>query len=739
MERNLNLSEQNLQTDLNLLSSEAINEFYIYCRKVGIYSIDHPLVRKAVSKPFMHFQKVFGFKKYFSMILTEGKFFVNNILLNDSTFVDFIKENMHGLEIESLLFADTLSADDLLIFSQRFVGKLPSSDPGYRMAGYLDNHKIGSILVNSDLGFKLFETGLRYRGDVNEDFSARRLVTNYFSGEIDLTIKVLSANYSGTEEQAKELGIDFHKELVNFLLPEKFAQLPPSELLNVASQIFADESGNVEASSDKLARLVRSFDFHPKREQLIDQIRRIFEERGISNELMQESFSGSGGLKLEAVQAIDQIVVSVFSKAFDPVLYARFHDAYMRLIRTRQMGKATAIAEVLVKYLAHDDPRYRQSSVQLLRMTIEAAIPVGEHEYLDIVSRQLQNVFTRGLETFEFSEVVIYLLESVLSLRCYETAARFLNILKTGRKVEAGVTTYDSLTVKRIFDDLDDHELIGRLVRELQIQNNEQIKQVRDILTAIQSEEVALQLSEIVTHPDRLIRQRCLKVLSELGQPAVKIFSEIIRDHENFCRPEGRHELPDKKWFFIRNTIFVLGNLGDPSACNAMRLRLSDPDVRVRTEIVRALEKIDDAEAADLMMIMAEDSDSIIREISIIALGQLRRKDLAPFFIDIVHRQRGEIHRIIGALALTGADEGRDFMIDLLNSGDKLKDLASGAASVDDIRRVIIVGLEKIGDELSVRKMEEFLNNHKNKDHFLIDNRLSKTAKLILGKIQPRK
>ena len=98
MKRNINLSEANLKTDLNRLTGEIVHEFHILCRKAGIYTVDHPMVREAVSRPFLYFQKLFGFKKYFTLVLTEGRLFANNIMQADSGFIDKLKESMQLLE-----------------------------------------------------------------------------------------------------------------------------------------------------------------------------------------------------------------------------------------------------------------------------------------------------------------------------------------------------------------------------------------------------------------------------------------------------------------------------------------------------------------------------------------------------------------------------------------------------------------------------------------------------------------
>ncbi len=739
MERKINLSEENLRTDLNVLSAEIVHDFYVFFRKAGIYAASHPLVKKAVSRPFLSLQKMFGFKQYFSFILTEGRLFANNILLSDAPSTEYLKTLLQELEIRSLLFEETITADELLLFADRFVRRLPAADPDHSMGQYLARRKVATILVNHDLAAKLFETGLRYRGDVCEDFSVRRLVANHFSGEVDLAITILNSQFENTAAQAAAVGIDFHTEIVDYILPEKFAQMPPAELLEIADKLLSIDPARIASVADKLTQLIRSCDYHPRRERLLDELQRRFAGHGLAQAALDESALHPARVKQDVATAIDDILATVFSTASTPELYERFHDAFMRLLRTRQTGKAAKVVESLVEQLASDDSAFRLHAVCLIQDCTEAALSLTEHEFLDVIGRHLQYLFTRGRETFEFAEVAGGLMKAMLSLRRYEPTAAFLNVIKGGRQAKDDVTVYDSAAVKKIFEGLNQRDLINRMVRELQLPGNDQARYLHEILVAIQTEEVALQLAEIVAHPDRAVRQRCLRALSELGRPAVKIFSSILWTETNFYRPGGRRDLPDSKWFLIRNSIFVLGNLRDPFACGAFRLRLADPDVRVRLEIVRALEKIGDDEAADLLMILAEDTDTIVREAAIITLGLFKRSDLVPFFADLMTRQKGEIARIISAIAQSGSAEGRDFLLELLEDSGHLRQLASGKASADDIRLFIAKGLEKIGDEVALKKLDELKNKQGDNPKPPGELTFGKTAKIILSKIQPKK
>lgn len=727
MKRSINLSEKSLQTDIRDISREVAHELFLICRKAGIYTIDHPMVVRGIEKPFLGLRKIFSYKKFFCLYFVEGRLYANNILISDPGAATFLKDRMHEFDMQSITLSAELTAEELLSFISRLVTRVSPEHPEYRISEFLRRRRIDNILINHPLADTIFNAGLKYREGRYDEYSVRRIISDFFAGDIDLAVRLLTEKFATTTEQAEASGIDYYREIVDYLLPEKFAQLPPSELVEMAREIISDAGGESDKAAIRLNRLINALDYHPRRIELFEKIKKLMTQYNFDSSVLKKSLSGAIVLQPEAGHEIDRIVGKFFSKHNEEPLFDSFHDHFMRLVRTRQMGKAASVAEQVISYLPSDDALYRQYSLILTKDLTQSSVDVGEIAFLDVLLGHLKSLFTRGLETFEFAEVVVFLLRIAISNRRYAAISEFLQVIRAGRKQQDDITVYDSIATRRIFDELNDRELISFLIREIHQTDNNAIKATRDILIAIQSEEVAIQLAQIVAHKNRQVRQHSLKILSALGKPAVKIFSHILRDETNFYRDPERRELPDEKWYLIRNAIFVLGNLRDADACNALRLRLTDSDIRVRMEIVRALEKIGGDDGIDLLMILAEDRDDSIREAAIIALGLFRKHDLLPFFIDLLPKQKDEVNRIINAIAQTGSSEAYQYLENLLQNKDNIKQLASGKASTADIKKMIVTALEKFGDD-STRKRAESLQSE-------AEGQLSKTAKLLMSKL----
>ncbi|MEZ5359023.1 MAG: HEAT repeat domain-containing protein [Candidatus Zixiibacteriota bacterium] len=730
MNRSINLSEKSLTTDIRDISREVAHELFLICRKAGIYTVDHPMVVKGVAKPFLGLQKVFSYKKYFDLYFIEGRLYANNILITDIGASTFLKDRMHEFDIKSILFSAELTTDELLSFISRLVTKVSPAHPEYKIEEFLRRRRIDHILINHPLAEKIFNAGLKYRDGQYNEYTVRRIVSDYFAGDIYLAVKALTEKYASTTEQIEETGIDYYREIVAYLLPEKFAQLPPSELMDIAREIITGCESFDDDACTRLNQLISALDYHPRRIELYEKIKQLLTEYNIDRGILKRSLSGSIVLQKEVGSEIDRIVNKFFSKQNEEPLFDSFHDHFMRLVRTRQMGKASSIAEQVISYLSSEDALYRQYSMILTKDLTKSAVDVGEIAFLDVLLTQLKSLFTRGLETIEFAEVAVFLIRIAISNRRYAAVADFLHIIRAGRKQQDDVMVYDSIAIRRVFEQLNDRELISFLIREIHQNDNNSIKATRDILIAMQSDEVALQLAQIVAHHERHVRQHSLKILSALGKPAVTIFSEVLRDETNFYRPADRRELPDEKWYLIRNAIFVLGNLRDSDACNALRLRLTDSDIRVRMEIIKALEKIDGDDGVDLLMILCEDSDETVREAAIIALGLFNRQDLLPFFKDLLMKQKNEVYRIVNAIAQTGNPEAYQFLEELAKDKDRIKDLSSGKASASDIKKMILAAMEKFGDDTTKKRVEELQQQS--------TGQLSKTARMLLGKMNSK-
>ena len=77
----------------------------------------------------------------------------------------------------------------------------------------------------------------------------------------------------------------------------------------------------------------------------------------------------------------------------------------------------------------------------------------------------------------------------------------------------------------------------------------------------------------------------------------------------------------DSRWYLVRNVVWVLGETGDNRALSFLRRAAAHPDLRVRSEVVKAVAKIPGADRDQLLLEMLQDESEKIRASAATELG----------------------------------------------------------------------------------------------------------------------
>ncbi len=694
-----------LNLSMNELARTLVLDLAMACRKLSIYSAGHPLGRSAVEKPFLVFKRIFGVKKYINFNTLRGQLYCCNICLKESVFSGQILQFMQVLDITALTFDRSLSQKDLILFLERFVARLRPDDPDYAMSAYLARQAVTTVDVNTELSFRLFETQRQYRGDVEDDFSVKRMTMEQLGSE-PLTLAGINI---ASEEKLLEMGIDFDSAIVSYLLPERVASLPPKELRSAAEQLARTVKGRDSSTPERgydidlYMALIKLIQMHPERERILadledDKIRK----ESASSRRGTEVHSQTGQIRVTSANRMDALLEELFAAGNEVYEVSEFCSAFRRLLKTGQQAKAEDVISQLLQFLHDNNPTFRQKSLGLLEHAIEELnLVIDESVARQMISTVIANLETKR-ETYEYSELIWRLCMKCLAGKAYRQVADMSTAMARRRHFDNEVTVYDSMAVKKAFERINCREVIDRIIAELMTADFEQVSFLRQIMVAIGSEEAALALAQIVTHPVRQVRQNALKILGEMGKSSLKVFSRILMDDTWFERDPERQELPDNRWYTIRNSIFVLGLLKDRDGIVPLRLRITDDDIRVRREIVSALEKIGGEDAVDLLVLMSEDAAKEIRESAIGSIGLIGSSDTVPFLIDVARRNPSEVLRTVSVVGKLGGTEAKSYLKHLLEDEAELSNLAAGRVSKDDLRLAVIRGLGTIGDQESL-------------------------------------
>lgn len=730
------LNESVLNTNLNDLAHSLLREMAMAAKKVSIYGCGHPVARRALGKPQMILGQIFRFKRYININLQRGNLYFLNFYLKDSLFTRDMIHFMQLSEIGGILFKHTMTPPEFNSFIERLVTREQASDHVAALNQWFSETEISTIEVNSDNVFDLFDSHRQYRGDVGGDFSVRQIALQQLGDDLN---KLSEINMM-EDQSLQAYGIDFHWDVIKYVLPEKVASLDESKiketLLNLTKKIRpGSEDSQKNEFFETYISICKLIEFHPRCEQIKESLRSVLSEANDKEELIEQLSSSTGIIRQESSERIDSILDHLFDTGSESNVEGEFEDSFARLLKTGQGAKAREKIVYLIDMLGSSESDARQKALSLLVTAVGQLNMLTDLEVMEQTIERVVSKLADRRETYEYSELILRLFEKCLEYEKFELLARLTSGMTARKSIVNGVTIYDSMAIKQAQAGLNRKEVLGKMIERLTGANFSDLQFLKQILVNIGSEEVAFALTGIISHPERTVRQMSLKILAELGEPAVKICSQIISDDSLFEREKGRHELPDQQWYIIRNAIFVLGLLENQNGVMALRQRINDTDIRVRREIVCSLEKIGGEDACDLLSLMAEDSVQEIRERSVITIGLVGNSEMAPLLADLAQKNCSLTNHVVTAMGKIGGPEARTFLVALLEDESLLAAYAGGHISRDELKLAVIKSLGTIGDEESISKIRQFQKNMSSAQKlFFKGSSVNKTISKILSR-----
>ena len=726
------ITESHLRVNLNEAAHALVRELAMASRKMSIYGEGHPQSIKAVEKPFFLFSSIFRYRSYVGLNVQRGNLYLLNIRLKESPFTAQILQFLQAMDVQAILFERSMRIQDFTFFVNTLVTRQYAYDATFSFTNYLKQHKVDCIEVNSERGYDLFENRKQYRGDVDADFSVRRLVLDQLGDDPVALTRVRNANQHGL----LELGIDSEPELVAYLLPEKVASFDAGNirrlLTELADKVATTDTGplRIKNMTDDYVALFKLVDYHPEKKNILKDM----EDRRYGSPVDDgKPLSETGAIKIESAARIDQLIDKLFSYGASDAEAEAFGDAFLRLLKTGQQPKAAEVFNQLIELMSAPEPTYRQQALNLLEMVTYGLVHTANGSVLETGVTEACQRLADKTETYEYSEFLWLLFDVCRKAGRYDQAARLTRAMAGRRSVNGNVTVYDSMAVKKGFENISRRQTIDVLISTMLEASGDEVGYIREVLVSIGSEQVAHALAGIISHPLRPVRRLTLKILADLGKASLKVFSHIMYDDSMFERDENRHDLPDQKWYVVRNSIFVLGSLHDEQGVAPLRNRIDDRDVRVRREIITALEKIGGEEAVDCLTLMAEDPITEVRETAIVAIGLIGEPEAAPILIDIGRKDPRNSIKAVTALGKLGGEQARLFLGQLLDEPERLADLASTVVSKDALRLAAVKALGQIGDQEAIGYVRKFKENQSaSQKIFFRNSTVNKTVNDIL-------
>ncbi|HJX60733.1 MAG TPA: HEAT repeat domain-containing protein [Thermodesulfobacteriota bacterium] len=145
--------------------------------------------------------------------------------------------------------------------------------------------------------------------------------------------------------------------------------------------------------------------------------------------------------------------------------------------------------------------------------------------------------------------------------------------------------------------------------------------------------------------------------LSEIGKNAIEIIAPFI---------------DDKRWYLVRNIIYILGRIGKEQAFPYLQKSLNHNEIRVRREAIQALGLIGGPKAVGLLIRALTDIDVRIRSMAAINLGKIGKTSALASLLELVQskdfpkKDPTEMKAFFDAIGMIGSNEATAVLQEIL-------------------------------------------------------------------------
>jgi hypothetical protein len=527
-------SEKDLSLRLDELTSDTLRDIDLSLRKISIYSISHPLSRKAIARVFERLKDAFRYKQYFNIFLDSGRLYALNILVKPSVFSEHLVEQLVISDIRSILFRADLNVNELSQFLEKIAVGEGIIDHENYLLDFLDKKGIRAILINSPRADSLFNRTARYLEYSADDVTLRQVVGKLIGGNPDKIAAMLSDLNLDQDTFVERYDIDYNSGLIAYLVPERLSSISPESVLELLSH--AAEKAKSDATADEslieIRRILNLIKHHPSDIAVPGEVLRLVEggpgAAAGDNAGPNVKAADMASSKTDLSDTLNQFLYAAFNEALPGPRLEDFRQHYERLLRTGRRDRAKAALNIIINHLAGPNPDLRAKALILLRAALDSCRLMASSDILDHIIEKIEDYISGKNETFEFSDLIWETSKIALAEHKFQSLSRLARILRKKIDITGRVRKFDSVVVRKAVEELNRPEVIVQLVDEIASGGKEHNRFIKDILLTIGSPEAALALANLISHDSRQVRMQVLNILSEMGKAALAVCTVIL-------------------------------------------------------------------------------------------------------------------------------------------------------------------------------------------------------------------
>jgi hypothetical protein len=197
-------------------------------------------------------------------------------------------------------------------------------------------------------------------------------------------------------------------------------------------------------------------------------------------------------------------------------------------------------------------------------------------------------------------------------------------------------------------------ELIGKV---LEREEGIRLEEVNNFLVLLQRNSIQPLIKLLGELKNSKTRRVLCDSLSEIGKNAIEIIVPFI---------------DDKRWYLVRNIIYILGRIGKEQAFPYLQKSLNHNEIRVRREAIQALGLIGGPKAVGLLIRALTDIDVRIRSMAAINLGKIGKTSGLASLLELVQskdfpkKDPTEMKAFFDAIGMIGSNEATPVLQEIL-------------------------------------------------------------------------
>lgn len=199
----------------------------------------------------------------------------------------------------------------------------------------------------------------------------------------------------------------------------------------------------------------------------------------------------------------------------------------------------------------------------------------------------------------------------------------------------------------------------------------------------------------------------CRRLLGVLGSYAVSSLLEVLAEEQDMAArkalvdllrgiaersiPDLGARVEDRRWYFVRNVVAVLGSTRNPDVLQYFGRTLRHPDERVRRETIRAVSGIRDALATEMLVAALADDNAQNVQLAARYLGAIGGRGVVPALEQVArgegrgNRENGPRIEAMEALGRVGTVSSEAVLADIMRQrglvAGRTREIRAGAES----------------------------------------------------------